>query len=398
MGSRHRYLRTVYLISLIVLFSMSLIGQTDGRLHIGGFVWNGEEDPQIDSNLMPVAKVDSTGSAGSNEITKVDQFVNERPSSVIDVIAGGLGTDARLELFSQEISTGMLKEETKKGDLLSGAGHQEVLDGLTNKVAVTALPDQQRPVPQDERERPPIHIHTVSSGETLWDIARAYGITVDSILSSNDITNSNRIRVGQELEILTVRGVLHPVAYGESLWEIAERYQVSMNEIILANGISDASKIQPQDRLVIPGATRVLIKDVLVIKRQLQRAFDWPLLGRISSPFGTRVHPVTRVRTMHNGIDIAVPSGTTIRASADGRVTYSGYNGGYGNLVIIDHGDGIETRYAHNSRNHVRAGERVTRGQIIAVSGSTGVVTGPHLHFEIRYRQQPVDPRLYLKN
>ena len=247
------------------------------------------------------------------------------------------------------------------------------------------------PVPAEERQKPPILVHKVRAGETLWDIARSYGITVDSILSSNNIPNSNRIQVGQELQILTVKGVLHPVAYGESLWEIAERYKVPMEEIIKANNIVDASRIQPNDKLVIPGATQLLIKDVLVINGQLQKAFDWPARARISSPFGPRWGG------MHNGIDIAIVTGTPVKAAADGKVIYSGVNGGYGIMVIIDHGNGVETRYAHHSRNVVKVGDSVHRGQVIAYSGNTGNSTGPHLHFEIRCRNKPVDPMPYLK-
>ena len=99
---------------------------------------------------------------------------------------------------------------------------------------------------------------------------------------------------------------------------------------------------------------------------------------------------------MHYGLDIAVPTGTPIRAAAAGRVTFAGRRGGYGYLVIIDHGKGVETRYAHNSKLLVSAGDRVERGQIIARSGNTGNSTGPHLHFEIRYRAKAVDPYKYL--
>ena len=100
---------------------------------------------------------------------------------------------------------------------------------------------------------------------------------------------------------------------------------------------------------------------------------------------------------MHNGLDIAVSTGTQVKAAADGRITFAGWNGGYGILVIIDHGNGIETRYAHNSRLNVKVGQRVTRGETVAYSGNTGVSTGPHVHFEIRYRNNPVNPQTYLK-
>jgi len=124
--------------------------------------------------------------------------------------------------------------------------------------------------------------------------------------------------------------------------------------------------------------------------------FIRPSSGRISSGFGMRRHPVLGRTRMHNGIDIAAPSGTPIRASASGTVVTATYMRGYGNTVIIDHGQGFSTLYGHCSRLMVRAGQRVGQGQVIAAVGSTGLSTGPHLHFEIRINGRPVNPMGYL--
>lgn len=120
--------------------------------------------------------------------------------------------------------------------------------------------------------------------------------------------------------------------------------------------------------------------------------FIRPVNGRISSGFGYRIHPVLRTRRLHAGIDFAAPTGTPIRASAAGVVIGASYRGGYGNTVVIDHGGGISTLYGHCSRLFVRNGERVRQGQKIAAVGSTGLSTGPHLHFEIRVNGRPVNP------
>lgn len=122
----------------------------------------------------------------------------------------------------------------------------------------------------------------------------------------------------------------------------------------------------------------------------------WPARGRISSPFGWRMHPILKSRRFHSGIDIAVPSGTPVQAADNGVVLISGWNGGYGYFIAIDHGKGISTAYAHNSRLLVKEGDVVTKGQTIALSGSTGWSTGPHLHFEVRENGTPVDPLKYL--
>lgn len=123
---------------------------------------------------------------------------------------------------------------------------------------------------------------------------------------------------------------------------------------------------------------------------------EWPVTGRISSSYGSRVHPIYGDRRFHDGIDIAVPVGTPVRASADGVVTWSGDKSGYGLTVIIDHGNGIETLYGHNSRLVAKRGSEVKKGQVIAYSGNTGVSTGPHLHYEVRKAGKCVDPMIYL--
>lgn len=243
--------------------------------------------------------------------------------------------------------------------------------------------------------KPTVVTHVVQRGETLWDIALSYGVDVDTIVAANDIVDINRLRVGEQLKVLTVRGALHTVERGESLWDISRTYNVSMDEIIATNELVDPSRLQVRQQLIIPGGQAqavALRREALVSSSgQLVRNFDWPARGRISSRYGPRWG------RMHHGLDLAIPIGTPIRASAAGTVTYSGAMGTYGIIVIIDHGNGVETRYAHLSRNLVSPGQRVQRGALIAYSGNTGNSTGPHLHFEIRHRGQSVDPEMYLK-
>ncbi len=124
--------------------------------------------------------------------------------------------------------------------------------------------------------------------------------------------------------------------------------------------------------------------------------FIWPVKGPITSPFGMRINPITHKYSGHTGIDIGVPYGTPIAAADGGTVIFAGWNVAYGNMTVIDHGDGFSTMYAHQSKQLVSVGDRVTQGQIIGYIGTTGWSTGPHLHFEIRVNGVPVNPMKYL--
>ncbi|MBC7330523.1 peptidoglycan DD-metalloendopeptidase family protein [bacterium] len=132
------------------------------------------------------------------------------------------------------------------------------------------------------------------------------------------------------------------------------------------------------------------------LARPWKGGFIYPVRGSITSGFGMRTHPIYHIKKMHTGIDISAHSGTPIKAAAGGEVVFAGWWGGYGNVVIIDHGGGISTLYAHCSAIYVKKGQSVSQGEVIAAVGSTGLSTGPHLHFEVRKNGKPVDPLGYL--
>jgi murein DD-endopeptidase MepM/ murein hydrolase activator NlpD len=132
--------------------------------------------------------------------------------------------------------------------------------------------------------------------------------------------------------------------------------------------------------------------------RQAVRQMKDPARGVVSSGFGTRVDPLNGGVRFHDGVDIAAAAGTPVKAAADGKVIFSGRVAGYGNLVEVDHGDGCVSRYGHNAANLVAAGDTVKAGQIIALVGSTGRSTGPHVHFEVRQGGKAVDPASLLGN
>lgn len=142
-----------------------------------------------------------------------------------------------------------------------------------------------------------------------------------------------------------------------------------------------------------------IIKNMKLAEKYVGGEMMWPSQGyyRISSPFGYRIHPILKVKKLHTGIDIAIPYGKPINAAQSGTVIYAGWMGGYGKVAMIDHGGGIVTLYAHNSKLDVQKGETVEKGQKISECGSTGQSTGAHLHFEVRKDGDYVNPLEYVK-
>ena len=189
-------------------------------------------------------------------------------------------------------------------------------------------------------------------------------------------------------------GRTHFVERGETLYHIAQENGVSISRLMAANHITDARQLYPGQVLFIPGASystaSLGIHDFAEIPHA-SRQFAWPIVaGVVSSPFGIR-HGV-----MHDGVDIAAPSGTPVEAADSGRVLFVGRLHGYGNVVILQHSGDYVTIYGHNRRNLVHEGEFVARGQQIAELGSTGRASGPNLHFEVRYANRPQNPLAYL--
>ena len=179
----------------------------------------------------------------------------------------------------------------------------------------------------------------------------------------------------------------HKIRPGDSLFKIAQRYGVSVDSIKSSNNLK-GDLIHSNDYLTIPKN-----KSATSYSSSTMR---WPVRGRISSGYGYRTHPIRGTRHMHAGIDIAVSSGTQIKASSGGKVVLSGWVQGFGQTIVIDHENGYKTLYAHNSRLLVNSGARVSGSQVIALAGSTGNSTGPHLDFRVYRNGKTVNPLNYL--
>ncbi|MEA1871437.1 MAG: M23 family metallopeptidase [Candidatus Bipolaricaulota bacterium] len=258
-------------------------------------------------------------------------------------------------------------------------------------------PSEEPPITEETpAETPPgILTHTVSDGETLTGIAALLGVTTSQIMADNRLLSAGEIVPGERLRIAR-DGILHLIKEGQTLTDISTTYGVSIDRITIANEITDPSSIFAGEDILIPGATTALWENVIRFSHGQRTRFIWPLEGEVVSEFGWRVHPVLGMRHHHDGIDIDVPTGTIVHAAAAGKVFFIGEQEGYGTTLILKHANEYYTLYGHLSQPLVHVGQFVETGQGIAESGNTGISTGPHLHFEIRNREFPIDPRSYL--
>ncbi|MCL2558464.1 MAG: M23 family metallopeptidase, partial [Treponema sp.] len=235
--------------------------------------------------------------------------------------------------------------------------------------------------------------YAIQSGDLIGSLALRFGLNEDTILSVNDIRNSRLLQIGQVLRIPNQNGIMVTVGQDDTLEDLAEAYGSDAASIRAANQLfSDAA--QPGTALFVPGG-RLSWMERQEINGDL---FSWPVSGRITSGFGWRRDPFGGGRQeFHNGIDIAARLGTPVRAAMAGRISAVGFDGVLGNFVVITHGSGYRTLYAHLSRVAVGQGAFVNGGQQIGDVGSTGRSTGPHLHFTVFKNNTVINPRLVLR-
>ncbi len=277
-------------------------------------------------------------------------------------------------------------------------GYVETVAGTdeeTFTLVRAAIPDTIIP----ERPRIDIITHTVVPGDTLYGIAKKYKLSAETVMFANGLErNPDLLRLGQKLVILPVDGIYHTVAKNDTLEKIAKAYKVKPEAIInypLNRLDARNPTITVGQKLIVPGGK----KEIPVPQVQVYRGpvppgakrgtgrFVWPTSGYLTQGF----------KPLHRAIDIALATGAPIKAADTGYVVVAGWsNDGYGNYVVIDHGNGFQTLYAHLSKIFVKPGDVIGQGTIIGHMGSTGRSTGPHLHFEIRKGGIQLNPLSYL--
>ncbi|MFA5644249.1 MAG: peptidoglycan DD-metalloendopeptidase family protein [Patescibacteria group bacterium] len=249
--------------------------------------------------------------------------------------------------------------------------------------------------------------YSVQTGDTVSSIAEDFGLSVNTILWENNLTARTLIKPGSKLIILPQDGIRHIVAKNENISKIASKYGVTIESIAEGNDIDLDDSLKIGEKIFIPGGKKI-IQTTTVTNRTYsgtsitqntgntanqQPAYTggkllWPTVGaRITQYYSWR----------HQGLDIANKTGTPLYAAEAGTVLSSGWSNGYGYNVVISHGGGLKTLYAHASKLHVKAGDQVGRGDIIADMGSTGWSTGPHIHFEVILNGVKQNPLNYIK-
>lgn len=236
-----------------------------------------------------------------------------------------------------------------------------------------------------------ISVYTVREGDSLSQVAQMFDVTSNTIMWANDLKKKTDIAPGQTLVILPIAGVRHVVKSGDTLSSISKKYEGNSDEILSYNQLASASDIAVGDTLIIPGGEL----HMEAAKSNGKSGGKGKSTGTGSAGFINPAPGAVKSQGIHgnNGVDLAGGMGSTIRAAAGGTVIVAkgggGWNGGYGNYIVVKHNNGTQTLYAHLSSLSVGSGEVVDQGQTIGGMGNTGKSTGTHLHFEVRGGRNP---------
>ncbi|MFA6307243.1 MAG: peptidoglycan DD-metalloendopeptidase family protein [Patescibacteria group bacterium] len=264
--------------------------------------------------------------------------------------------------------------------------------------------------PEDTGSDTPVEIsrtklveYTIQPGDVIGAIAEKFGVSANTILWENNLTWNSTIRPGQKINILQDSGISHKVVSGDTILAIAKKYQADAENIVAANKLADSSDISIGELLFIPDGVRPTRVVSSYTPPSASNFDDVPSSASVDS--GSKLlwpvlsHRITQYYTWrHSGLDIGDKTGNPIYAAEAGKVEKAGWNsGGYGNYVIINHGNGLQTLYGHASKVLVSAGDSVSRGETIALVGSTGRSTGPHLHLEVKVNGVRQNPINYIK-
>lgn len=331
-----------------------------------------KNDPKLDESYSKFqAGLDRQGSWNSDP-NGVDETVGILPTSQ---------SQNDQTIFNYESTDEVISEENI-GDWVD-EHDQDIFDNAVNPF--TTVKEDIKKVAFDYSR------YQVASGDSLWSISKKFNISIDSIISLNQITSPRGLAVNSKLLIPQMSGIYHKVEKNDSLFKISKTYGVKLEKIKDYNELG--GYLQVGKTLFIPGGKYSRFQKDYIFGN----IFIVPVRGVLTSTYGFRIHPIKRLRLFHTGIDIAKNMGDRVRVAADGVVVQAGFNGGYGKYIKIKHSMGYETAYAHLSVLWVKPGQKVKKGQFLGRVGNTGVSTGPHLHFEVKHNGKFVNPLRFVK-
>ncbi len=310
-------------------------------------------------------------------------------SDIVASLNGVARAETAVPVSSGNLQTMQLMKPAQNIDPMSARGGGEIT--IVDDSALVPAEGPSGTIADIEKPKnATISLYIVRSGDTLQGIAKMFGVSPNTILWANDLSRASTLQVGQNLTILPVTGIKYTVKKGDTLASIAKKYGGSADEIASYNGVDGA--LAAGDQLIIPDGEIAVVASAPKTGGKISNpARNIGPVGTLSQT-GYYLRPISGgVRTQgihgYNGVDLAAPTGTAIMASAEGDVIVakaSGWNGGYGNYVVIQHANGSQTLYSHASKVITYVGDHVQQGQVIAYVGRTGKATGPHVHFEIR--------------
>jgi murein DD-endopeptidase MepM/ murein hydrolase activator NlpD len=295
---------------------------------------------------------------------------------------------------TNSISAGQIREDEAAEVGIGGGTSLE--KAITGEEVEAAWPLEAGVLEPESFSKPKMLLYstyTIQKGDIIGDLAASFGLNEDTLISINGIKNTRLIQIGQVLRIPNQDGILYTVKKDDTLDKIAQKYSAETEAIQFANELfSDAL---PASVLFIPGA------QLDWVERQEINGdlFIWPTSGRITSAYGWRRWPFgeSNVRHFHSGMDIGASWGTSVRAAMSGRVSSVGWDNVLGNYIVVSHHSGYRTMYGHLSAIRVKSGAYVGTGERIGDVGSTGLSTGPHLHFTVYKNGVTVNPRNLLR-
>ncbi|AFZ29185.1 Peptidase M23 [Gloeocapsa sp. PCC 7428] len=223
--------------------------------------------------------------------------------------------------------------------------------------------------------------HKVAPGETLEAIAQKYNLIAATLIGFNPTLRTGQLTVGSEIIIPPSNGIRVEVPLNQSWQQIATKYKVRADVLFEANGC------QPVSRFVFVPGVNWSPETPTTSARSLLTGYPLPTKATVAMGYGWQINPSTSEVVFHSGVDLLAPIGTSVQAVAAGTVAFAGEQGSYGNLVVVNHAGGRQTRYAHLQKMSVNTGQPVQLGQVLGTVGTTGEPTStePHLHFEVRY-------------